>query len=133
MHQRLELRIEFGAEITFGIETGQQRGDVFSLVGENEIVIAGLACFFIQIEAASVPFIPLIYGIMQIAVVCKVRIEIGEFVCVVIFLIVAVLEDQDAKSVLLVGIRVEFDPFPPVRKCSGRRSETVEAVGGADS
>ena len=113
MHQRFQLSVGFDGELVFSIKAGQQGGDRFSLVGENEIVIARFTFFLIQIETAPLPFIRilLVDGIMQIAVVHKVRIEIGEFGCVVIFLIVAMLEDPDAKSILFVGIRVEFDPF----------------------
>ena len=90
MHQCFQLSVGFDGELIFIIEAGQQDGDRLSLVGENEIVIAGFAFFLIQIEAAPFRFIWFfrILGIMKIAIVRKVRIEIGEFGCVVIFLIV---------------------------------------------
>ena len=132
VHQRFKLRVGFDGELIFGIEAGQQGGDGFSLVGEDEIVIAGFTFFLIQIEAAPFRFIRFfrILGIMKIAVVCKVRIEIGEFGFVVILLIVAVLEDPDAQTVLFVDIRVEFDPlvqFKNAAHVGKRRLSAVEA------
>ena len=88
-----QLSVGFDGELIFVIETGQQGGDGFSLVSEDEIVIAGFAFFLIQIEAAPFRFIWIfrILGIMKIAIVRKVRIEILLFVFDVILLIVAVL------------------------------------------
>ena len=57
VHQRFKLRVGFDGELVFGIEAGKQCGDRFSLVGEDEIVIAGFAFFLIQIEAAPWIFI----------------------------------------------------------------------------
>ena len=136
MHQRFQLRVGFGGELIFGIEAGQQGGDGFSLVSEDEIVIAGFAFFGMQIEAAPFRFIRIfrILGIMKIAIVRKVRIEIGELGCVVILLIVAVLEDPYAQRVVLVGIRVEIDPlvqFKDAADVGKGRLFAVEAVRSA--
>ena len=60
MHQSFQLGVGFGEELTLGIEAGQQGGDGFSFVSEDEIVIAGFAFFGMQIKAAPVPFIRII-------------------------------------------------------------------------
>ncbi len=107
-HQRFH---GFGGELALFIEAGQQGGDRLSFVSENKIVIAGFAFFGMQIKAAPVRLVRFfrIHGIMQITVAGKVRHQVGEFAGVIVFLIVAVLQDPDAKSEFLIGIRVEFD------------------------
>ena len=136
MHQCFQLGVGFDGELIFVIETGQQGGNRFSLVGENEIVVAGFTFFGMQIKAAPFRFIWIIriLGIMKIAIVRKVRIEIGEFGCVIILLIVAVLEYPDSESVGRVGIRVEIDPlvqFKDAADVGQRGLFSVDAVRSA--
>lgn len=136
MHQRFELRVGFGGELALFIEAGQQGGDGFSLVSEDEIVIAGFAFFGMQIKGAPVPFIRiiLVLGIVEVAVIHKIRIEIGEFGCVVIFLIVSVLEDPDTQTVRRVGVGEKLDPFAQLENTAdvGQRGLfSVDAVVAA--
>lgn len=113
VHQRFQLGAAFAAELACVIEAGLQNGDRLSLIGEDEIVAAGFTVGRVQIEFAPRPFVGLIRvcGIVQVAVICKVRHQIGELAVVVIGLIVTVLEDPDAQSVFGIGVRVKFDPF----------------------
>ena len=89
MHKRFQLGVGFAGELAHAIEAGQQGGYRFSFIGENEIVIAGFACILIQLEIAPTRGSGLVrvFGVVQVAVFGKVRIEIGEFSCIVILLI----------------------------------------------